>query len=187
MMIYVIQPSITAIQQVADILIESVNNDYQKPTVMKLRQPNSIQRAWAPQSMLWDFLKDPSQSLSLGSASNKTTWEYRGEAYLVFVPSSPLLFPSLSEPLPETKDLMEGNAEKSCSHSKGRREADLWGKILKDRNTHSLAQQPGWRMGAHLSQPGNIRGESTLRSAERRGQNTGSFILERTHRHPVTC
>lgn len=110
---------------------------YQKPIVMKLRQPNSIQRAWAPQSMLWDFLKDPSQSLSLGSASNKTTWEYGGEAYLVFVPSSPLLFPSLSEPLPETKDLTERNAEKSCSHSKGRREADLWGKILKDRNTHT--------------------------------------------------
>lgn len=82
---------------------------------------------------------------------------------------------------------MEGNAEKSCSHSKGMREADLWGKILKDQNTHSLAQQPGWRMGAHLSQPGNIRGESTLRSTERRGKNTGSFILGRTHRHPVTC
>lgn len=36
-----------------------------------------------------------------------------------------MLFSSLSEPLPETKGLMEGNAEKSCSHSKGMRQADL--------------------------------------------------------------
>lgn len=103
-----------------------------------------------------------------------------------FVPSSPMLFPSLSEQLPETMSLLGGNAKKSCSQSAGVRQADLWGKILKELNTHSLAQQLGWRMGEHLSQAGNIRDESTLRSTSRRGQNA-KFILGRTHRHSVTC
>lgn len=53
-----------------------------------------------------------------------------------------LLFPSLSEPLPESKAIMGGKAKESCSHSEGRRQADLWGKILKALNTHSLGQQP---------------------------------------------
>lgn len=48
-----------------------------------------------------------------------------------------MLFSSLSEPLPESKGLMEGSAEKSCSHRKGMRQAHLGGKILKDRNINT--------------------------------------------------
>lgn len=61
----------------------------------------------------------------LGSASNKNTQEYRGEERLLCAPYSPVLFPSLSKPLPETKCLIGGNAEKSCSHSGEVRPADL--------------------------------------------------------------
>lgn len=45
----------------------------------------------------------------------------------------------------------------------------------------------GEEWGERLSQPGNTRGESTLRSAMGMGQNAGPFILGRTHRRPVTC
>lgn len=67
--------------------------------------------------------------------------------HLLFVPRSPMLFPSLCKPSPETKSLTGGNAKKSCSHSEEVRQANLWGKILKELNTHSLAQQPGEELG----------------------------------------
>lgn len=87
-----------------------------------------------------------------------------------------LLFPSLSEPLPESKAVMGGKAKESCSHSEGRRQADLWGKILKALNTHSLGQQPWVRnWGGCLSQPRNLWDESTLRSAAGRGQKCRSL------------